>query len=350
MFCLKTMRRSCIVLLALSAMAMAMAKADGPRGLALFDEADRLEREGKLAEACERYAGSQRELPRPVTLYRLADCLERQGRIASAWAMFRQAKSASEAVGAEGGPNGEKERRRAVEAGKQAERLAPRITRLEVDVPAVVASIEGLRVTRSGEPVPRSEWGLALPIDPGLVTLEATAPGRVPWRTERNVTGEGATIIVEVPLLSPAPAPAAAPSATANAVEPTRPAAATPPPIADARGRKSTQRIVGVASAATGVLTAGIGAGLWIWGQRGMTSTTCTGSPPACPRDEDTIAFNSARSHALVGRWLVIGGAALSVGGLVLWATTPRPTESSVADRRLRLVVVPGGLTVAGEF
>ena len=66
---------------------------------ALFVDAKRLIEKGSYADACAKFAESQRLGPAPGTLLNLADCYEKNGQLASAWFAFRAATTASEQIG-----------------------------------------------------------------------------------------------------------------------------------------------------------------------------------------------------------------------------------------------------------
>src|SRR6187399_829900 len=66
---------------------------------ALFLEAKKLAAAGKLAEACPKFAESNRLDRGAGTLIHLADCYEKNGQSASAWATFKDAASAAQALG-----------------------------------------------------------------------------------------------------------------------------------------------------------------------------------------------------------------------------------------------------------
>src|SRR5687768_18046990 len=92
---------------------------------ALFDHAKRLHAAGRYAEACPKFAESQKLDAGVGTLLYLADCYEKIGQTASAWAGFREAAAAAKNAGQE-------EREKI--ARDRAAGLEPQLSRLTITV------------------------------------------------------------------------------------------------------------------------------------------------------------------------------------------------------------------------
>src|SRR5580704_996459 len=79
----------------------------------LFREGKRLMTDGKLAEACDKLAASDRIEESVGTLLNLADCREKNGQLATAWATFLRAASIARTAG-DGAREAEARRRASV--------------------------------------------------------------------------------------------------------------------------------------------------------------------------------------------------------------------------------------------
>ena len=121
-----------------SAMAHASSGQDIATAQALFDEAKRLMKAGKFAEACPKLTESQRLDPAAGTMVALALCHESEGKTASAWAEFGEVLS-----------DARRDRRadREQAAQQHLKVLEPKLTRVVV---TVVAEVPGLEVRRDG--------------------------------------------------------------------------------------------------------------------------------------------------------------------------------------------------------
>src|SRR5262245_13158316 len=185
-----------VALLISTASARALAQptaADKAAAEVLFNEAQQLMKDGKYAQACPKYAESQRLDSGLGTMLYLADCYEKNGQTASAWGQFREAASIAKNTGESG---------REKKAIERAAALEPRLLRVSLSVAPEAASIAGIEIKRDGQVIGKALWGTAMPLDPGDHVFEASAPGRKKWSTTTKLT-EGATapVTVQVPAL-----------------------------------------------------------------------------------------------------------------------------------------------------
>jgi hypothetical protein len=165
--------------------------ADRSAAQALFDEGRELMEQGRAADACPRFEESERLEPGLGTRFHLATCYEALGKLASAHALFLD-------VAAEAAQRKQAEREKV--ARERARALEPRLSRLSIEVP--FASSPALRVERDGAVVGSAQWGLPVPVDPGVHRVNASAPGRDPWAAEVTVPSEAGVTRVNVPPLA----------------------------------------------------------------------------------------------------------------------------------------------------
>src|SRR5690606_36892169 len=137
------------------------------------------------------------------TLMLLSDCYEKTGRSASAWATFREAAAAARA-------QGDADREEIARA--RAAALEPNLAELVVQGPESTMQLPGLEVKMNGRPMPQAQWGTSIPVDPGEVTFEVTAPGYKSWSLVAQVVEGPSQTAIDIPELEPveAEAPAAA--------------------------------------------------------------------------------------------------------------------------------------------
>lgn len=303
---------------------------------ALFEEGRRLVAAGNYAEACPRFANSQRLDPSPGTLLNLASCYEKLGRSATAWATYKEAASAANAAGRS---------EYVATAQRHAEALAPRLAHLTMLVPAPV---EGLQITRDGARIDRAEWGLAIPIDAGSHAIEASAPGYKSWSTSVDVTQDGVQASVTVPVLEALPAVAPPPP-----VQPPPPVTPPvgPPPVEASTG--NGQRLAGLLVGGAGIVGLGIGTAFAV-----VAKGKYNDSLPNCHRDDPNVCNqagvntrNDARDAGNVASIAVGVGAAALVGGAVIWLTAPRAgSPPATGSARITLAPTLGGAVLQGAW
>ncbi|HEU4539187.1 MAG TPA: hypothetical protein VFS00_33935, partial [Polyangiaceae bacterium] len=208
--------------------------------------------------------------------------------------------------------------------------LEPQLSKVGVVVASESAALAGLTVRRDGQPLPASQWGAVVPVDPGLHTVEATAPGRRPFAQRVLVAAGAARVQVLVPLLEPARAPAPAP----------------PPAPAPGRGRAIAALALG------GVGVAGVALGTF-FGLRAFSlydeaKASCQdGETDRCTPDGVDQQGDASRAALSSTVAFAAGGTALVLGGALLLLGRPAATPARAA---WSLSGGPGGVALQGSF
>jgi len=292
--------------LALASLSPALAHAQGDatsRALAvqLFDEAEALLQQQRVAQACPKYAESYRLDPQLGVLIYLAECYEKNGQLASAWGSFREAEEIARKRGDARGDH----------ARERAAALEPRLSYLVVAVPES-ARVAGLEVLRDGAPLAPVLWGSRAAIDAGTHRLEARAPGHKPWQAEVVVSEEASASALEVPRLLRDPTSGA--SAELDGAPP-------------AKG--TSQRIAAIAVGGLGLAAVGAGGFFGLSAQSSYSDSKelCNDSGFCTARG--TELRDSAKSKALVATIATGAGAAALVTAGVLWFTAPKPESTA---------------------
>jgi len=163
--------------------------ADPAAAEALFREGRALLERGELTAACEKLEASNALEASSGTLLNLADCRLKQGKTATAWAHF---------VSAERLAQNQSRPEQAGEAKRRASELEPRLSTLTLLAPAAP---QGLEVRRAGQPVLAASFATPVPVDPGLVVIEASAPGYEAARLEVTIGASADRRVLEIPNL-----------------------------------------------------------------------------------------------------------------------------------------------------
>lgn len=325
----------------------AVARADKASGSSLYDQADKLMKASDFAAACEKFAASEQEYPRPVTLLRLGDCYERIGKTASAWVTFREAVLAARAAQSNPEFDARKEKTREEESTRRRDAAEKKLTRLKV---TLTTPVDGATVKRDGKPIAKAEWGSEIPVDPGTIVLEASAPGCVAWRESREVKGEGVTIEVVVPAFEaekkvtvepPKDSPFDKPKPAPLVVE----APTSSRPLRDEGASSgSTQRVAGFVVGGVGLLVGSVGSYLFF--RNSAASVRDPNGDGICPPNDPC---NDAKSRRSLGGGLAIAGVVTLVGGVVLVATAPSDAKKT-SGVRATVALSPMGLVIDGSF
>ena len=295
---------------------------DSATAQVLFEQGRVLMNESKYAEACEKFAESQRLGPSSGTMLNLGECYAKQGKTASAWAAFKEAfplaHSANQAD-------------REKYAREHVAQIESTLVKLQIIVPESVAT-PGFVVRRDGVELGKAAWGIAVPVDPGPHVIEASAPKKKPWKSTVEI-GTQPNNEVAVPPLATADAPSEEPSGG---------------------GTLFTQRRIGLGVGAIGLVGVTLGA---VFGL-GAISTNSDAKDHCRTSDlcdaEGLSLKDSARGKATASTVFFLLGAVALGGGAILFLTAPDDADKTKAVTGLRLVpaVGPtaGGLTMAGAW
>ncbi len=302
--------------------------------------------DGALAQFKAAYA----LVPTPITGYELGETHMELGQLLQA----REVLVAVVKMPADA-KDSEAHRKARADAAQRVEELDRRIPSLKVAISglpegaAVSVKIDGEKVKLDALVVPRK-------LNPGKHVIVARVSERQERREELDLKeGEQRAITIDLAESTKGPAaappPIAAPSTPpAPATQPASVVAAPLRPTSDVTSSGAGQRVAGATIAVAGVVVSGVGFALFTTGKGKMSDANCTGSPPTCALPSQTDDYNQGRSRALTGRWLLVAGGALAVGGVVLWAATPTATKGHAATGSLRVVASPFGAQVGGSF
>lgn len=153
---------------------------------ALFAEGRALMTQGKFAEACDKFAESERFEPAVGTSLNLGECHERLGRTASAYGAFGEAKRLAAL---------RKDTEREAHAAERRAALEKRLSRIALSVPS---KAPGVKVLLDGQELGAGAIGAAIPLDPGRHVVNAVAPDKPTFEKELMVGSGPVTVAVEV--------------------------------------------------------------------------------------------------------------------------------------------------------
>jgi hypothetical protein len=306
---------------------------------ALFDEAKRMIDEGQAAAACPKLEESLRLDVGIGTRYHLARCYELTRRTASAWSQYLEVAAASHATG---------QFEREAVARQLAQSLEPKLSRLTVIVPPE-ARVPGLAVRRNGIEIGSAQWDLPVPVDIGVYTVSAEAPGRQAWQFEAVVQEDGLSMEVAIPVL----AAIVSPPVSVPPPEP-RPAGLLPVPASrqpePEASRWTPWQRAGIATAGAGVLSLGA-TGVFALVAAGKDRDSGCRDGVCLTRDGEALN-ESARRYGDLATATFVFGALLVGGGVVLYLAPPDSHAHGAGAARWspRITINAAGLAVDGRF
>jgi hypothetical protein len=293
----------------------------------LFDEGRVLLDAGKVAEACPKFAESQRLDPGGGTLLNLALCHEREGKTATAWGEYRDALG--QAV------QDDRKDREAF-AREHIDALAPKLVRVVVVVPpGVAANKPEIMLDRSK--LPDAAWGSAIPVDPGEHRISATATYYRPWATTLTASEPGKTYTVEVPA---GEAPDACPSGHVRVKDACVAVTSEPP-----RSKRSTAFWVVLGSSGA-LAAASLVTGIVAYDADRYVKDNCSAARDFCKVSDAGDAATRAKTFAWIST-VTLGAAAAGAVVAFLLPKIDLP-RVGVHGEKARLELGPGVLRITG--
>jgi hypothetical protein len=302
---------------------------------------------GDYKTACKNFAESQKQDPSQGTLLNLGRCNELQGKLATAWSYYKEGARMARLKG---------DNDRAEAGSKLATELEPKLSKLTVSAAAPTPGLVVARIRKDDNErveIGGGVLGVAIDVDPGAYTIEASAPGYKKWTGEVTIGQTADKQSVSIPALEKAPEGAAEPV----------PGATEPPPGGDEGGMNGLT-IAGFAVGGVGVV------GLVVGAITGLSaSSTASGAeddPALCPNKQCSEAgldeIDSAKSSATISTVGFIAGGVLLAGGATMVilgmsqgsksdASNPR-TIHIAKNVELEPVASPqgGGMWMSGSF
>jgi hypothetical protein len=184
--------------------------------------------------------------------------------------------------------------------------------------------VRGLEVRRDGTVVGSDAWGIGVPVDPGVHTIDATAPDRKPWTSSVELAAKPGLVAVTVPLLEPAASVAPTTPVSAAPVAGPPAEATVAPPATDLR-TGSTQRTLGVVVAGIGVASVGVGSYFGLAAKSTYDSSNANGHCVKNVCDPQGMTDRSNASSQATAATVLFGvGLAAVAGGAALYFAAPR--------------------------
>lgn len=313
--------------LALPTAARADAAFDKSQSSALFKEGRKLLDEGKFDEACPKLAESHKLDPGGGVVLALALCREGQGKLASAVVAYREALFFAK--------RDKRADRQKVAEQKLAE-LEPKLSHLTVRVEPA-AQQQGVVVRVDGNVLPVASYGLAVAVDGGSHTVEATATGFSTKSFTLDVGKASDQREVTVPALAPSATPTPTPA----------PSPAPSPPPSDATPRASVLPTVGVGFMVVGGLAL-VGGAVFGFRALGNAKDVAAACPDGVCRDPADVERNDVvKRDARLSDIFLVSGAVLCGAGITLWLVGRPSAPTTVTLSPIATPTLVGGSFVA---
>ncbi len=287
---------------------------DTTRADETFQAGRALLKDGKYADACPKFEESQRHDPASGTLLALAYCQELSGLLASSWANYLAAADLA-------AKEGQAERQSA--ATERAKALAARYSTLTIVVPAELGNLPGLRVLRDGIDVQRTAFNNRIPLNGGMHSIEAVAPGRERWAGAITLQSEADHKTMTLPVLG---------AENSGVIMFTNPSVNPPPPapVTPREAPPNRQRQASLLLAVGSGVALGLGATFGIIA--GARNESSNENDHCNTNGCDAVGIdrrNSAISAANVATWSFIAAGALATGSVILYLNSSNSSQST---------------------
>jgi hypothetical protein len=300
----------------------------------LFRSGKALFQAGKYADACPKFAESQRIDAKLGTLMNLALCHEKEGKIASAWAEYTQAGQIATRIG-------QADRARVAIAGAAA--LEPTLAHITLQP----ASTDPITVVLDGKAIGMAALGASLPIDPGAHEVVASAPGHKTFTRAFSVASTGGDQTISIPKLESDDAPPVPPVLATDVVSPSP---ATPPGTVRYGHPLLGYSLMGGGAAL--VVTGAIFGGL-AFSEKSVVRQQCSAVMCTQPGSSD---LSTLKAYETTSTITVTAGLVAGAAGLYFWLRSGTREESPTAPLAGSLHVDPvvgfgmSGLSLSGAF
>ncbi len=245
------------------------------------------------------------------------------------------------------------------DAAKLSDQVGARIPKLTVELSTYPASSVP-RVFLDGAELPLESLVAPRTVNPGEHVLAVRVTGADEATTKVTLAEkEKKTVKLTVPEAKPVaakepdPAPVAAPAPPKVPSEPPPTTTSPKTPVAnDAPATSdsgSSRPLIGLIVGGAGLVTMGVGGIVALSAKSSWSAAKCDAND-ICDSQADVDMRHDAIGSAKTATIIVGVGAALVVGGAVLWLTAPSKDAPKSATRAPAIGVGPGGLVIRGVF
>ena len=306
----------------------------------LFEDGQKLMTAGKIAEACEKFAASQKLDPAVGTQLNLAACHEKLGKTATAWLEFSEAYSQSTKQG---------DKQRMAFAKSHMDALDKVLYRIVIEV---LKPHKNLTVKLDGSELAREALGTGIPLDPGAHEVMVLQPGKKSWK--RTLTGgSGGTDRIEVPELEDQEY--GFPKVEGQDQQQQQDQQPREQPKEEPKKTGTSPLLyagIGVTGAGVGAAVVGVIFGFQAMDQASQRDKLCKGGTPCRDQRAFDLDYDARVNQTMSIVFLAAGGVAVAAGVTMLVMGLGQKKAAATTGLVVSPVVGPGlaGAFVGGSF